>query len=83
MKNKKIASILLAVVFILSSFASALAANLDLVEADGSAHSFAKWTFDGNLLGKATFFPQNYLIEVNGKNYKLNEVTVEVEHAAV
>jgi len=78
MKNREIASILLAMILVLSTFSSALAAPLDLVEADGSAHSFAKWTFDGSLLSKATFYPERYLIEINGNNYKLNEVMVEV-----
>lgn len=79
MKNKKIASILVAMILVFSTFSTSLAADLDLTGPDGTTHSFTKWTFDGTLFSHVTFSPEKYLIEINDNNYKLNEVMAEMD----
>ncbi len=75
MKNKRIASIVLAMTLVLSTFSTVFAADFDIIEVDGTGrYGFTKWTIDSKLFSKITISPQKYFIEYGEENYELDKV---------
>ena len=75
MKNKRIASIVLAMTLVLSTFSTVFAADFDIIEVDGTGrYGFAKWTIDSKLFPKITISPKKYFIEYGEENYELDKV---------
>lgn len=75
MRNKRMASLLIALVLILSSFSGAFADELDLThKSTGDRYDILTWTEDVAVLLDVSENPEEYLIEVNETKYSVKDI---------